>query len=909
MANEFIARKGLIALSDSQITGSLTVTGTVDGVDIATLKSDFDTLEGKTLVSGSSQISLGSATGTVDISSQTNLAGGTNLTLSGDTMNLDANISLTNVTASIVSASYYYGTSLVGANEYAFRYTNGGTIFDTGLFFSQTNGQFEFLNGSATPIFSIKAGSGNTTISGNVTASSDVDIQGVLSLPGFPNVSSSLAAAVAGGDNLGNHTATQNLNMGGYSITNINQVDGIDVSTLSSNVQGNSLSIVALNAATSSYVLSVNSEPPDGSGDVSLTTSEIGEGSNQYYTDARVKTKLNADNVVSGSATQVRSFLNVADGATANTGTVTSVGGNGTVDGLTLSGTVTTTGNLTLGGAISITTSSITDFPTEVSRSAAAAGFGGGGGTGTVDTSGTPASTQVAVFTDADTIQGTNKLIFANSALEVASSNSDTATIKIYGGVVGAAQPYISPTGGHTNLRFGDAATNRTFDFQNNKIAFDQDTTNTYIMADTDTPENLEIHADGNIELRADDNLQIFSNIDVNSFAISNVTSITGSDSAAIELNSYPIGYEAVSAFPITGSGLIIRETGLPANNYPMLKIGDVELIDINSTLSPNVFFIHNVDSFLVASGSEPVNIFGDGPNKLFEHDGDAFKVYTKGIDIAKLTVESGSVSISSADLSVAGKLYNVASEATINYIAGYTATPSPSPTYELSVQSVSSVLSGLNEFSASAKISIDSINAATSSFGGSSSPVFITSLGGRLQIGTAQDAGEDNMVLAGGLGAHYYVWSTEAFLSSNAVSSGIGTPGTSTFSSGTGYNIINGLFRVLANGTATIAGTIEFDSNSEVQNQTMRFFVWKLDSSEVSALDNGTYDSSWSGTLVASTSVTVPGSSQNITPMRFKSTNGTSVSADDMIFATAVFDGTVTGTRYFPVNYQLYTT
>jgi hypothetical protein len=36
-----------------------------------------------------------------------------------------------------------------------------------------------------------------------------------------------------------------------------------------------------------------------------------------------------------------------------NTGTVTSVGGTGTVNGLTLSGTVTTTGNLTLGGTLS----------------------------------------------------------------------------------------------------------------------------------------------------------------------------------------------------------------------------------------------------------------------------------------------------------------------------------------------------------------------------------------------------------------------------------------------------------------------------------------------------------------------------------------------------------------------------
>jgi hypothetical protein len=45
----------------------------------------------------------------------------------------------------------------------------------------------------------------------------------------------------------------------------------------------------------------------------------------------------------------------IASGATANTGTVTSVSGTGTVSGLSLSGTVTTSGNLTLGGTLSVT--------------------------------------------------------------------------------------------------------------------------------------------------------------------------------------------------------------------------------------------------------------------------------------------------------------------------------------------------------------------------------------------------------------------------------------------------------------------------------------------------------------------------------------------------------------------------
>lgn len=49
----------------------------------------------------------------------------------------------------------------------------------------------------------------------------------------------------------------------------------------------------------------------------------------------------------------------------------------------------------------------------------------------------------------------------------------------------------------------------------NNKIVFDGDSSNTFIYADTSTPENIEIHADGNIELRAQDDLQVYSDVDV----------------------------------------------------------------------------------------------------------------------------------------------------------------------------------------------------------------------------------------------------------------------------------------------------------------------------------------------------------------------------------------------------------
>ena len=76
---------------------------------------------------------------------------------------------------------------------------------------------------------------GNITASGNISSSgtgsfgygyfsNNVDIDGALTLGDFSDVSASLAAAVVGGDNLGNHTATQDLNMATYDIKNVSHI-------------------------------------------------------------------------------------------------------------------------------------------------------------------------------------------------------------------------------------------------------------------------------------------------------------------------------------------------------------------------------------------------------------------------------------------------------------------------------------------------------------------------------------------------------------------------------------------------------------------------------------------------------------------------------------------------------------
>ena len=63
-----------------------------------------------------------------------------------------------------------------------------------------------------------------------------------------------------------------------------------------------------------------------------------------------------------------------------------------------------------------VLTSSVQDFNTEVSRSAATFGFSGGG---SVDVSGTPVDNQIAIWTDQDTLEGDSELRYSGSQLLV----------------------------------------------------------------------------------------------------------------------------------------------------------------------------------------------------------------------------------------------------------------------------------------------------------------------------------------------------------------------------------------------------------------------------------------------------------------------------------------------------------
>jgi hypothetical protein len=126
-----------------------------------------------------------------------------------------------------------------------------------------------------------------------------------------------------------------------------------------------------------------------------LDSDAISEGtSNFYYTDAKVKTKLSAEGVISSSTQLDNEFLNVGgDNVVSSSQQISAsaaasgfgVGGGGaSIPNGTVSSSAQTIINL--GGSTilsaSITSTDISDFGDAVSSSAASAGFGAGGGGG-----------------------------------------------------------------------------------------------------------------------------------------------------------------------------------------------------------------------------------------------------------------------------------------------------------------------------------------------------------------------------------------------------------------------------------------------------------------------------------------------------------------------------------------------
>lgn len=275
--------------------------------------------------------------------------------------------------------------------------------------------------------------SGSDAALNNITASGGIDTPDI-TIDDWGSVSSSLSSLNSSIQQSGNGTVTSvggtgtvsglslsgtvttsgNLTLGGtisISSTNITDVDAFSQSGTYTNlraqattkgdvglgnVENTTLSTYTGNggaldnqyitngagySTTTGTVTSVNSEGPDGGGDVSLDTDNISEGSsNLYYTDSRVKTKLNTENVISGSTFSspsqgtVRAQIN---GVNTDVDTGLQVADSPTFDSLTLTGDLTVLGTKT---ELQVTQLNVEDLNIKVASGSADSAAANGAG-------------------------------------------------------------------------------------------------------------------------------------------------------------------------------------------------------------------------------------------------------------------------------------------------------------------------------------------------------------------------------------------------------------------------------------------------------------------------------------------------------------------------------------------------
>ena len=197
--------------------------------------------------------------------------------------------------------------------------------------------------------------------------------------------------------------------------------------------------------------------------------------------------------------------------------------------------------------------------------------------------------------------------------------------------------------------------------------------------------QGLNIQLSGNVT--ASGNISASGTITANSFT-GNGLSIDGPSNSHIEVGEYPIGFDFLelpgSGLIITGSGLIISGAMADANHHNMLKIGNVELIDLNTAFSTNEFLIHNVSSFKMTSGSDGGDV-ANATGVLLEHNGGIYKLYKN--NIANITATGTSTTISDTDIlinAVNGPIFRALNSTTSTYLAGFDSNPASSATQNM---------------------------------------------------------------------------------------------------------------------------------------------------------------------------------------------------------------------------------
>ena len=271
MANEFIARKGLIALDDTQITGSLGVSSTLS-------------IPGFTNVSASLAAASGGSGDGFPFTGSAGISGSLELIGSGST--------LFNIVGS--EGTLFSITDSLSGSLFAVSDVSGLPILEV---FSDNTVKIGPFNNEA------------ITVSGSHTT-----IGGVLAIPGFSDVSASLASATAGGGTITGVTAGDGLTGGGSAGTvTLNVVGGTGITANANDiaVDATIATVIQLNASSSTLQSNIDGKQ---------ATLTFGKSSgNALKSEEALTTNdvllMGSSNVKGRTYTQFRSDINVEDGA------------------------------------------------------------------------------------------------------------------------------------------------------------------------------------------------------------------------------------------------------------------------------------------------------------------------------------------------------------------------------------------------------------------------------------------------------------------------------------------------------------------------------------------------------------------------------------------------------------------